>query len=354
MKPMTELNDDSSTSANFQINSYFQSKGIVNKDFEEDLISSQNEDSIYFDTFESPRTKIVNTEETDNIEASIKCITEEKDIENSSNELAVRCEPCTMNLEDNSQESNNENLIDIEPVGYNYELTNTDEFNSELERELNSLVQNDNESIKIEQQNIESSDSDYQKSIVETQKIEQIVNDGQTSEQIDDAVEVAIEQTTAIENIENPTDDLHVEENVEKEVSEEQDSFENETNEPGTSRTGYLQSNEQPTVHNNIEVIDFETEWSQISHDEKMLGLIAPTWLDDAETDSCMKCSVKFTFRTRRHHCRACGLIFCSNCCYIKIGLPYTMSKSTVENTDTESGSKSRVCNDCNNIIKKG
>ena len=47
MKPMTELNDDSSTSANFQINSYFQSKGIVNKDFEEDMKEIFGSKSLY-------------------------------------------------------------------------------------------------------------------------------------------------------------------------------------------------------------------------------------------------------------------------------------------------------------------
>lgn len=76
-----------------------------------------------------------------------------------------------------------------------------------------------------------------------------------------------------------------------------------------------------------IEIIDFQTEWSQLSDNEKMLGLIAPVWLPDTEAENCMKCNLKFSFRKRRHHCRACGLIFCSKCCDFKIHLPYKMSK---------------------------
>eukprot|EP00808_Paulinella_micropora_P021873 g71723.t1 len=38
-------------------------------------------------------------------------------------------------------------------------------------------------------------------------------------------------------------------------------------------------------------------------------------WAKDASTRNCSKCEVKFTLLLRRHHCRACGKIFCSLCC---------------------------------------
>ncbi|MEE6458695.1 hypothetical protein FKM82_000388 [Ascaphus truei] len=41
------------------------------------------------------------------------------------------------------------------------------------------------------------------------------------------------------------------------------------------------------------------------------LGLRQPTWLPDSEAPNCMNCSIKFTFRKRRHHCRACGKAAC-------------------------------------------
>jgi len=105
-----------------------------------------------------------------------------------------------------------------------------------------------------------------------------------------------------------------------------------------------------------IEVIDFETEWAQLSDSEKMLGIIAPVWLNDTEAENCMKCDVVFTFRKRRHHCRACGLIFCSDCCYLKLALTYTLSGSnpTMNDSTNDSGSRSRVCNICHDIITKG
>lgn len=37
----------------------------------------------------------------------------------------------------------------------------------------------------------------------------------------------------------------------------------------------------------------------------------APTWVDG---ESCHRCRVIFNIITRKHHCRACGQVFCSNC----------------------------------------
>lgn len=54
---------------------------------------------------------------------------------------------------------------------------------------------------------------------------------------------------------------------------------------------------EQEQIEAQIEVIDFQTEWSQLTDNEKILGLIAPAWLPDNEAENCMKCGVKFSFR---------------------------------------------------------
>jgi hypothetical protein len=37
-------------------------------------------------------------------------------------------------------------------------------------------------------------------------------------------------------------------------------------------------------------------------------------WMPDDDTDVCLTCQARFTFTHRRHHCRACGGIFCADC----------------------------------------
>uniref|UniRef100_A0A672HMH9 Zinc finger, FYVE domain containing 9a n=1 Tax=Salarias fasciatus TaxID=181472 RepID=A0A672HMH9_SALFA len=50
---------------------------------------------------------------------------------------------------------------------------------------------------------------------------------------------------------------------------------------------------------------------------------VAPVWVPDSQAPVCMKCDVKFTFTKRRHHCRACGKVFCAACCGLKCRLVY-------------------------------
>ncbi|NXI38241.1 ZFY16 protein, partial [Galbula dea] len=65
-----------------------------------------------------------------------------------------------------------------------------------------------------------------------------------------------------------------------------------------------------------------------------------PLWVPDSEAPNCMNCQVKFTFTRRRHHCRACGKVFCGGCCKQKCKLQY-MEK------------EARVCTGCYNHINK-
>ncbi|XP_074712678.1 zinc finger FYVE domain-containing protein 16 [Strix uralensis] len=65
-----------------------------------------------------------------------------------------------------------------------------------------------------------------------------------------------------------------------------------------------------------------------------------PLWVPDSEAPNCMNCQVKFTFTKRRHHCRACGKVFCGGCCKRKSKLQY-MEK------------EARVCNSCYDDINK-
>ncbi|OXB62460.1 hypothetical protein ASZ78_014454 [Callipepla squamata] len=65
-----------------------------------------------------------------------------------------------------------------------------------------------------------------------------------------------------------------------------------------------------------------------------------PLWVPDSEAPNCMNCQAKFTFTKRRHHCRACGKVFCGGCCKRKCKLQY-MEK------------EARVCTRCYSDINK-
>lgn len=61
-----------------------------------------------------------------------------------------------------------------------------------------------------------------------------------------------------------------------------------------------------------------------------VLGQKQPAWVPDSEAPNCMNCQVKFTFTKRRHHCRACGKVFCGVCCNRKCKLQYLEKEARV------------------------
>ncbi|XP_068095178.1 zinc finger FYVE domain-containing protein 9 [Hyperolius riggenbachi] len=69
------------------------------------------------------------------------------------------------------------------------------------------------------------------------------------------------------------------------------------------------------------------------------LGEVAPVWVPDSQAPNCMKCEAKFTFTKRRHHCRACGKVFCAACCSLKCKLIYMDKK------------EARVCVICHAVL---
>uniref|UniRef100_A0A8C0S0R6 Zinc finger FYVE domain-containing protein n=1 Tax=Canis lupus familiaris TaxID=9615 RepID=A0A8C0S0R6_CANLF len=69
------------------------------------------------------------------------------------------------------------------------------------------------------------------------------------------------------------------------------------------------------------------------------LGEVAPVWVPDSQAPNCMKCEARFTFTKRRHHCRACGKVFCASCCSLKCKLLYMDRK------------EARVCVICHSVL---
>lgn len=68
-------------------------------------------------------------------------------------------------------------------------------------------------------------------------------------------------------------------------------------------------------------------------------GTHPPNWIPDNDVSSCQLCSVEFTLLRRRHHCRSCGKIFCSDCCHLKAKLPYLNNR------------EARVCDSCVRLL---
>jgi len=86
-------------------------------------------------------------------------------------------------------------------------------------------------------------------------------------------------------------------------------------------------------------------------------------WVNSNLVLSCQTCMSTFGIFLRKHHCRACGGVFCSTCCHKMIEIPNNfIQKPTEDDTYKQkissltkwlaNGNKSLVCNDCFNKIK--
>ncbi|KAH9133717.1 hypothetical protein LEN26_007035 [Aphanomyces euteiches] len=60
----------------------------------------------------------------------------------------------------------------------------------------------------------------------------------------------------------------------------------------------------------------YDVRESESSSRPRTASNMTQFWMSDQHAKSCVACSELFTFCRRRHHCRSCGQIFCSNCCH--------------------------------------
>jgi hypothetical protein len=103
-------------------------------------------------------------------------------------------------------------------------------------------------------------------------------------------------------------------------------------------------------------------------HIHKIYPKITNEWIDSDKVIKCQSCNVKFGWIfTRKHHCRACGCVFCHNCCDKYVDIPVDILDIPKENklwrvkvkkiykkiSGTLEEEKSRVCNDCYSKITK-
>eukprot|EP01118_Nematostelium_gracile_P017949 TRINITY_DN7819_c0_g1_i1.p1 TRINITY_DN7819_c0_g1~~TRINITY_DN7819_c0_g1_i1.p1 ORF type:complete len:276 (-),score=61.10 TRINITY_DN7819_c0_g1_i1:129-914(-) len=67
----------------------------------------------------------------------------------------------------------------------------------------------------------------------------------------------------------------------------------------------------------------------------------APLYQLDSSVSSCAHCKEHFSLVKRKHHCKGCGAVFCSNCSNQKIKLPNNMNQEV------------RVCKPCYDLRMK-
>lgn len=74
-----------------------------------------------------------------------------------------------------------------------------------------------------------------------------------------------------------------------------------------------------------------------------------PVWVPDSVSKQCLICSQKFSAFIRKHHCRMCGRLVCSQCSPGKGDIAQLSGA-------TPSGKLERICKQCNKpvIVKTG
>lgn len=83
-------------------------------------------------------------------------------------------------------------------------------------------------------------------------------------------------------------------------------------------------------------------------------------WVDSDKVINCQLCSNSFSFFNRKHHCRACGGVYCGSCCYNYIKIPYHIFDIPKEKQLWSvyfkklvvGSNKDLVCNECFSKIK--
>lgn len=76
-----------------------------------------------------------------------------------------------------------------------------------------------------------------------------------------------------------------------------------------------------------------------VSSDSRRLTTM-PSWVPDESRRACVRCGKVFSVVTRRHHCRNCGEIFCSDCSPFFKSIPRFGLKNV------------RICVDCSELVE--
>ena len=74
------------------------------------------------------------------------------------------------------------------------------------------------------------------------------------------------------------------------------------------------------------EIVQTATQYvgGAMSYSKKaVVDAVRPSyWVSDVEVSNCSHCKVEFSDKVFKHHCRACGLIFCGDCSRRRLSVP--------------------------------
>lgn len=99
--------------------------------------------------------------------------------------------------------------------------------------------------------------------------------------------------------------------------------------------------------------------WEQENYDKSksILNKLRPRKIyrpvDDTTVLNCHKCNLVFDIWNRKHHCRACGEIFCYSCSQWNEHIPSDLIRYTNQAKWITPGTPSRVCQHCRESISK-
>ena len=95
---------------------------------------------------------------------------------------------------------------------------------------------------------------------------------------------------------------------------------------------------EKETWFNDFKIVETQNKFRN-EIDRRNVGKVKPKWIPDILCKSCCQCNSEFSTVNRRHHCRACGYLYCSRCSEMTVSLPFHGSK------------QKRVCDTCHDKI---
>jgi phosphatidylinositol 3-kinase len=98
-----------------------------------------------------------------------------------------------------------------------------------------------------------------------------------------------------------------------------------------TPRTNIITRTEETIKNIDVNYSVYVDNPELASSPDSMVNRVYPKqndkWVDSNLVHRCQLCEMYFTFLNRKHHCRACGGVFCSTCCNKYIEIPENLIK---------------------------